>query len=93
MNDEYISKLENETDSMEFQIESMKNQIQLMYKYIGHLEDCEKSLLEMMSRYHDDECSVCDRAYKNQDDCAFQRGVFNGCAMSGMENNNWVIEG
>lgn len=88
----YVQTLEGTVDSMEYEIESMKNQIQVMYKYIGHLEDAEKELMCMLNKYHDDDCNVCDRAYKAQDIAQFQRGVFHGCADSAMEKNNWVVQ-
>ena len=88
----YVQALEETVDSMEYEIESMKNQIQVMYKYIGHLEDAEKELMCMLNKYHDDDCNVCDRAYKAQDIAQFQRGVFHGCASSAMEKNNWVVQ-
>jgi len=89
---EYLNNLENKVDSQEYEIESMKNQIQLMYKYIDHLEDAEKELMVMLNKYHNDDCSVCDQAYKSQDVVQFQRGVFHGCAISAMEKNNWVAQ-
>jgi len=88
---EYIDNLEKKMDSQEYEIESMKNQIQIMYKYIGYLEDAEKELMVMLNKYHDDNCNVCDRAYKAQDIVQFQRGVFHGCAASAMEKNDWVV--
>ena len=88
---DYITDLENKIDSQDFEAEMMINQIQLMWKYIGHLENAEKELMYMLNKYHDDNCDVCNRAYKAQDIAQFQRGVFNGASDTAMQAGNWVL--
>lgn len=88
---DYITDLENKIDSQDFEIEMMINQIQLMWEYMMHLENAEKELTCMLSKYHDDDCIVCDRAYKAQDIAQFQRGVFNGASGTAMRAGNWVL--
>tara|TARA_B100000683_G_C12061705_1_gene378992 strand:- start:211 stop:489 length:279 start_codon:yes stop_codon:yes gene_type:complete len=89
---DHIDSLEEALDSLEFKIESMNNQIQLMWKYIGPLEDAAKELTFMLNKYHDDECSVCDRAYKAHDTVMFQGGVFRGASMIADQKRNWIFE-
>ena len=89
---EYIENLENKLDSQEHEIEMIKNQIQIMWEYIGHLEDAEKELQRMLNKYHDDDCNVCDRAYMAHDNTQFHKGVFRGAAISANEKGNWVFQ-
>ena len=88
----YLSNLESTIESLEYKVESMTNQIQLMYAYMGHLESAEKELVCMLYKYHSDDCIACDNAYKAHDMVIFQRGVFNGCAMTGMEKDDWIVQ-
>jgi len=88
----YVNNLENKVDSQEYQIKSMGIQIQLMWKYIGHLEDAEKELQCMLNKYHDDDCNVCDRAYKAHDIAQFQKGVFRGAGISANEKGSWIFQ-
>jgi hypothetical protein len=89
---EYVDSLERTLDSHEFKIESMSDQIQLMWKYIGHLEDAAKELTFMLNKYHDDDCNVCEKAYKAHDIVMFQGGVFRGASISADEKGNWVFQ-
>ena len=88
---DYIDDLEKKIDSQDYEIEMMINQIHLMWEYMRHLENSEKELMCLLSKYHDDDCAVCDRAYKVQDMTQFQRGVFNGASSTAMEAGNWVL--
>jgi hypothetical protein len=63
-----------------------------MWKYIGHLEDAAKELTFMLNKYHDDDCNVCEKAYKAHDIVMFQGGVFRGASISADEKGNWVFQ-
>lgn len=92
MSDNYLTNLVNTVDSHEYQMESMENQIQLMFQYIDSLEEVKKELQCMLHKYHDDDCTVCDRAYMVDDAATYRRNIFYSCAGTGMAKGDWIVQ-
>jgi len=86
----YIEQLENENDSLEYELETIKDQIQLMYRYISKLEKSHLELQCMLSKYHDDNCYVCDKAYTAEENTNYMKSIFYSFCSGSTNENNWV---